>query len=179
MRRGAALAGALLLAGCASPVVTRIDSRVPAPLPRMASFALVPVPDEDGPISGQARDMVAAALTQRGWSQAESGTYLLAVAVADRPAVIALQSGDDFGKPVATLAAAADRSNNRGCAKSDHRLMITLTERVSGAVAFAGSASEFHCKAALDDTLPHLVAAAVERLDIGSGNAQLVRKGAR
>jgi len=179
MMRGAVLTAALLLAGCASPVMTRLDTAAPAPLPSRASFALMPEADEAGLLPAQARDMVAAALRQRGWSQAESGSYLLAVTLADRPATIALKAGDDFGKPVGTLAPAADRSNNKGCARRDHRLTITLTERASGAVVYTGAASEFHCKAGLDETLPHLVAAAVERLDTGSGRVQIARDGAR
>ncbi len=179
MSRAAGLALALLLAGCASPVVTRVDASAPARLPRGASFALAPVPEDGNVLTGQARDMVAAALRQRGWSQTAQGNYLLVVTLADRPANITLKAGDDFGKPVATLAPAADPSNNTGCAKRDHRLTITLTERTSGNIAFAGSASEYHCKAGLYDTLPYLVAAAVERLDTGSGRVQFAREGVR
>lgn len=179
MTRAMALVAVLLLAGCASPVVTRVDASAPAPLPRAASFALAPLPEDIGPLPGQARDMVAAGLRQRGWSQVEQGDYLLAVTLAERPATITLAAGDDFGKPAGTLAPAADRSNNKGCARSDHRLTITLTERASGALVYAGSASEFHCKAALNDTLPHLVAAAVDRLDSGGGRVQFAREGVR
>lgn len=179
MMRSTVLAAALLLAGCASPVVTRIDATAPAPIAPRTTFAIAPVPDDLGVLPGQARDMVAAALRQRGWSQAQEGDYLLTVTLADRPASITLKAGDDFGKPVATLAPAADRSNNQGCARRDHRLTITLTDRVSGAIAFAGAASEFHCKAALNDSLPYLVSAAVDRLDAGSGTLQVARKGRR
>lgn len=179
MMRGFGLAAMLLLAGCASPVVTRVDASAPAPLPQRASFAFATVPDDIGALPAQARDMVAVALRQRGWRQAEQGDYLLSVTLADRPATITLRAGDDFGKPADTLASAADRSNNKGCAKRDHRLTITLTDRSSGAVAFAVAASEYHCKAVLYDTLPHLVSAAVDRLDSGSGTLQLARNGAR
>lgn len=179
MRRGFGLAAMLLLAGCASPVMTRVDASAPAPLPQGASFAFAPVPDDIGVLPAQARDMVAAALRQRGWRQAEQGDYLLSVSLADRPSTITLKTGDDFGKPVATLAPAADRSNNKGCARRDHRLTVTITDRSSGAIAFAGAASEYHCKAALYDSLPHLVSAAVDRLDTGSGTQQLARKGTR
>ena len=123
--------------------------------------------------------MVAAALRQRGWREGQGGDYLLAVTLAERPASIALKAGDDFGKAVGTIAPAADRSNNRGCARSDQRLTITLTERASGAVAFAGAAAEFHCGARLTDSLPHLVSAAVDRLDSGSGSVRMARKGRR
>lgn len=179
MKYGSVLAAAILLAGCASPVVTRVNASAPALLPQRASFAFAPAPDDGDALSGQARDMVAAALHQRGWRQAAQGDYLLAVTLADRPATIALKAGDDLGKPVATLAPAADRSNNKGCARRDHRLTITLTDRSNGAIAFSGAASEYHCKAALYDTLPYLVSAAVDRFDAGSGTMQFARKGKR
>lgn len=174
-----ALVAALLLAGCASPVVTRVDANAPAPLPSQASFELAEVPADGDILPGQARDMVAAALRQRGWRQQPGGDYLLSVTLAERPAGIALKAGDDFGKVSATLAPSADRSNNRGCAKSDHRLGLALTDRATGAVVFTSAASEFHCKAQLTDSLPHLVSAAIDRLDAGPGSVQFARKGRR
>lgn len=179
MIRRSALVAALLLAGCAAPVMTRVDASAPASLPPRASFELVDMPADSDILPGQARDMVAAALRQRGWRQQRGGEYLLSVTLAERPARIAIRAGDDFGKAMGTIAPAADRSNNRGCAKSDHRLTIALTERTTGTVAFAGTASEFHCSALLTDSLPHLVAAAVERIDTGSGSVQIARKGRR
>lgn len=179
MMRAASLLAAILLAGCASPVVTRVDASAPVALPPRASFVLVDMGDDGDILPGQARDMVAAALRQRGWRQAQGADYLLSVTLADRPAMVRVNAGDDQGKSVGTLAPAADRSNNRGCAERDHRLTIILTERDSGAIAFAGAASEFHCKGRLTDSLPHLVSAAVERLDVGSGRVQIARKGLR
>ena len=179
MIRASALVAALLLAGCASPVVTRVDATAPRPLPPRASFELVAMSDDGDIFPGQARDMVTAALRQRGWNQQAGGDYLLAVTLAERPASIAVKAGDDLGKVAGTIAPAADRSNNSGCARSDHRLTITLTERVTGDVAFAGDASEFHCRARLTDSLPHLVSAAVDRLDVGPGSVQIARKGTR
>lgn len=180
MRRAALLA-ALALAGCSSPVMTRIDAAAPAPLPPRASFALADMPDSGSLLHGQARDMVAAALRQRGWREtgAESADFLLSVTLADRPATITLRDGDDFGRPGAVRAAAADRSNNRGCARRDHRLRFTLAERVSGNTAFASAASEYHCKGRLTDSLPHLVSAAVDRLEAGSGSVEIARSGVR
>lgn len=172
-------AAAAVLAGCASPVVTRIDAASPVAIAAPASFALAPVPDDIAPVHAQARDMVVAGLRQRGWRNAETADYLLAVALADRPASANLRAGDDTGRAVAVLAPAANRDNNKGCAQRDHRLAITLTERTSGIIAYSGSAAEFHCKAPLPESLPHLVSAALDGMGRPPGARQAEREGRR
>lgn len=179
MIRALAIGCCALLAGCAAPVVTRSDAAAAVPLPARASFALVSAPGEVAPVQHQANDMVAAALAQRGWTQAESGDYLLSVTLSDRPATSRLQAGDDAGKPSAVIAPAADRKTAKGCAKRDHRLAIRLTDRTTGEDLYAGAGAEFHCKAGLDDSLPHLVAAALDGLDGAPGPRMVERKGVR
>lgn len=179
MIRTLPLLAGLALAGCASPVVTRIDASAPAPLPSAASFTPGMLPDNLAPLHQQATDMVTAAFQQRGWRAAEAGDYLLAVTLSDRPAVAKLQAGDDGGAAQALIGPVPDRSNNKGCAARDHRLSIRLTDRVSGAIVYAGSAAEFHCKAALTDSLPHLVAAALDGLDGAPGTRRVQRSGLR
>lgn len=179
IRALAIFAGAAALAGCASPVVTRIDAASPVAIAAPASFALAPVPDDIAPVHVQARDMVVAGLRQRGWRNVDTADYLLAVTLADRPASADLRAGDDVGRAVAVLAPAATRENNKGCAQRDHRLAITLTERTSGIIAYSGSAAEFHCKAALPESLPYLVSAALDGMGRPSGTSQQEREGPR
>lgn len=184
MIRASGLSAALLLlAGCASPVVTRIDAAVPAPLPARSSFAVVTPPGETALAHRQAIDMVSAALTQRGWTMAgsapEAGDHLLFVTLSDRPATAALQAGDDAGKASAVIGPAPDRKTAKGCARRDHRLAVRLINRVTGADVYSGSAAEYHCKAALDESLPHLVAAALDGLDGLSGQRMVERAGVR
>lgn len=179
MIRALAIGCCALLAGCAAPVVTRIDAATPAPLPARSSFTLVSAPGELALAQGQANDMIAAGLTQRGWTQAEAGAYLLSVTLSDRPAASRLQAGDDAGKPGAVIAPAADRKSVKGCAKRDHRLAIRLTERTTGEDLYSGSGAEYHCKAGLNDSLPHLVAAALDGLDGVPGPRMVERKGVR
>mgnify|MGYP005849832211 CR=1 FL=1 len=179
MIRRLAIGCCVLLAGCASPVVTRIDAAAAAPLPARASFTLVSVPGEPTLAQSQANDMIAAGLTQRGWTQTDTGDYLLSVTLSDRPATSQLQAGDDAGKPREVIAPAADRKSAKGCAKRDHRLAVRLTSRVTGDEVYSGSGAEFHCKAALDDSLPHLVAAALNGLDGLPGARMVERKGVR
>jgi hypothetical protein len=177
----AALIAGLALAGCAAPVVTRIDVAVPAPLPPAGTYTLATVPGEIAPVHGQAIALVTAALKQRGWREmaAGAGDYLLSVGLADRPAAAKLQAGDDNGMPNALLAPAADRKTTRGCARRDHRLSVVLTERVTGNDAYAASAAEFHCKARLEETVPYLVSAALEDLDRPKGVREVERAGVR
>jgi hypothetical protein len=176
-------AALLLLAGCASPVVTRIDAAVPAPLPARSSFAVVTPPGDTPLAHRQAIDMVSAALTQRGWTMAgsapEAGDHLLYITLSDRPATAALQAGDDAGKASAVIGPAPDRKTTKGCARRDHRLAIRLTDRVTGADVYSGSAAEYHCKAALDESLPHLVASALDGLDGSPGQQMVERAGVR
>lgn len=179
MIRRLVISSSLALAGCAAPVVTRIDAVVPATIPRSASFVLAPVPDDIAPVHRQATTMITTALQQRGWSEREAGEYLLAVTLADRMASATLKAGDDAGKAQAVIAAAADRTTNRGCARRDHRLTVRLTHRVTGEALYAGSAAEFHCKATLDNSLPYLVSAALDGLDGQPGVRQVKRKGLR
>ena len=179
MMRAALLAAVALLAGCASPVVTRIDSAAPAPLPAAASFTLVEAPGDIAPVHRQANQLVSTALSQRGWTQAETGDYLLWVSLADRPATAELNAGDDAGKPAAMIASAHDRKTEKGCARRDYRLGIRLTHRVTGEDSYAGSGAEFHCKAGLDESLPHLVTAALSGLDGLPGPRRVERKGVR
>lgn len=179
MNRFVPVAVVALLAGCASPVVTRMEAASPVAIAAPASFALAEVPDDIAAEHAQARDMVIAGLRQRGWRDAEAADYLLAVSLADRPAMAVLHAGDDAGRAVKVIAPAASRVNNRGCARRDHRLAITLTERTSGVVAFSGSAAEFHCKAALSDSLPYLVSGALAGLDAKLAVRQVERTGLR
>jgi hypothetical protein len=179
IRAALPMVAAALLAGCASPVVTRTEAIAPALQAAPASFALAQVPDDIAPEHAQARDMIVAGLRQRGWRDEAEPEYLLAVTLADRPASTVLLAGDDAGRSGAVIAPAATRANNQGCARRDHRLAITLTERTSGVVAYSGSASEFHCKAKLSDSLPHLVSAALDGMSGQPGSRQQERDGLR
>lgn len=179
MRLAVAIGCGLLLAGCAAPVVTRTDATVAAPIPARASFTLVAPPGEPAFLHQQATDMIVAGLTQRGWSQTENGDYQLSVTLSDRPAAARLQAGDDSGSPRIVIAPAADRTTSRGCAKRDHRLAMSLTERATGRDLYSGWGAEFHCRAELGDSLPHLVAVTLDGLAGIRGPRVVERLGVR
>lgn len=179
MIRALALGSALLLAGCASPVVTRIDATAPARLPAQASFTLVEPPGDLSPVHSGATNRVAVELIDRGWRRAEDGDYLLSVTLSERPAAARLQAGDDAGKPLAVIGPAPDRKTTKGCATRDHRLSVVLLARATGDVVYSGSGAEYHCKAGLEESMPHLVSAALAGLDGAAGPRMVEREGRR
>lgn len=179
MIRTLLIGGTLALAGCASPVVTRVETTIPTALPASASFALVPTPDAMAPLQAQAVDLVTGSLATRGWRADEAADVLLWVTLSDRSADAQLMAGGDFGKPAGVIGAAANRSNNKGCAKRDHRLTVTLAKRATGDLLYRGAASEYHCKAGLQQTLPELAAAALAGMDGAPGVREVERAGVR
>lgn len=179
MIRALLIGGTLALAGCASPVVTRIETVIPAALPTSASFALVPTPEAIAPLQAQAVDLVAGSLASRGWRTDEAADVLLWVTLSDRSADAQLMAGDDFGKPAGIIGAVANRSNNKGCAKRDHRLTVTLANKTTGDLLYRGAASEYHCKARLEQTLPELATAALAGMDGAPGVREVERAGVR
>lgn len=179
MMRALVLAGALLLTGCAAPVVTRIDTAMPGAQPVSASFVVADFPGDVAPVQRYATGLVAQSLAQRGWSNAESAEFALSVTLSDRPAQSQLLLGDDYGKPAGVIGPAATRNNNRGCARRDHRLTVTLVHRATGELVYSGAASEYHCKAGLEQNVPALVAAALDGMDGATGVRQVEREGLR
>ncbi len=179
MIRALGIGCVLLLAGCASPVVTRIDTAAPAPLPTPSSFSLMPAPGELSPVHYGATNRVSVELIDRGWRQADVGDYLLSVTLSDRPASARLQAGDDSGQPQAVIGPAPDRKKTRGCARRDHRLSVVLIQRQTGEIVYSGSGAEYHCKGTPSASMPHLVSAALEGLDGEPGPRMVERKGVR
>lgn len=177
--RGLVLVGALLLASCAAPVVTRIDTAMPGARPVSASFVVADVPGDVAPVQQDATGLVVQSLAQRGWTISDSADVLLSVTLSDRPAQSQLLLGDDYGKPAGVIGPAPTRSNNRGCARRDQRLTVTLAHRATGDLIYSGAASEYHCKAGLEQNLPALVAAALDGMDNAPGVRQVERAALR
>lgn len=146
----------LVLAGCAGPIETRIESAgISAAAP--TSFAIDP--EITGPAAGvQAK--VTEHLQGLGYRLADNGALKLHVTASDRPAELALQSGSH------QLAVAAGKKR---CAKREYRVGITLTRISDGANIYRSSAAEFHCKLTLDEALPTLVSAAMADLGAPRG----------
>jgi hypothetical protein len=143
----------LSVTACAGPIETRIDS---------AGVALVkPTTFQIGEAaSAEATPTIIGLLQQKGYQQAGTGQLSLQVALSDRPAELALQSG------AATLSPAKGKKR---CAKREYRLGVTLTRISDGAEIYRANAAEFHCKLTLADVLPILAQSALADLGAPRG----------
>jgi hypothetical protein len=160
--RIAFIALTLLLAACAGPIETRVNSA--GVTPAMPTSFIVN-PEITGPAAGvQAK--VAATLVERGYTQSDDGQLKLHVTAADRPAALALQSGDR------ELAKAAGKQK---CAAREYRIGIVLTRIADGTDYYRASTAEFHCKLTMDEVLPILVRAALADLGAPRGSYTLNR----
>jgi len=143
----------LVLGACSGPIETRAGLQG-AGLPQGATIALV---ETDGPLSDGARQAVASELERQGFTVAEAGTVRVLVALAERPASLAVLGSDG-----AVVSSAKHRKLLQGCADRTQRLSL-VAERSDGQVTRAW-AEEYHCKAALEETLQPLAAQAVAHL---------------
>lgn len=151
------------LGGCSYPVDTAIRSTGPGvqgtPLLMWAPEA-ERAGDEapsDQKLADQklaeVRSAVAASLEEKGFRFAEEAPVTLSVGMAQRPGRIAL-----VGEDGAVLSAAQERKGIRPCGKARlTRIGISMIDSGTGQMLYRGSAQETHCRAALDQLLPHLV----------------------
>lgn len=153
------LALSLSLAACVGPIETRVESSGETGV-RPATF------QTGEAASADALPLVTAALSGRGYRSDAAGSLSLQVTVSDRPAELALQSGDTTLSPA--------RGKKR-CAKREYRLGITLTRMSDGAAIYRGHAAEFHCKLKLAEVLPVLVESALADLGAPRG-AYIVKR---
>jgi hypothetical protein len=159
--RSIILGAFFLLAACAGPIETRVDS---AGMETINPATFVVSPDTSSLVAN-AQAKVAMALAERGYSPGQVGELNLQVTLSDRPAMLALQSGSQ------TLSPAAGKKR---CTKREYRLGITLTRIADGAQVYRASAAEFHCKLGAEDVLGNLVEAALA--DLGSPRGAYVIK---
>lgn len=152
----------LLLAACAGPIETRVESMGQTSA-QPASFAINA--DASGP-AASAQSVVAKRLTEKGYRQSEVAELNLQVSVSDRPAVLGLKTGN------ATLAPDAGK---KLCAKRDYRVGVVLTRIADGVTVYNSHASEFHCKQTLDQVLPSLINAAMADLGAPRGSYSVKR----
>jgi hypothetical protein len=153
------IVSSLLLAACAGPIETRIDSSGLSLVPS-ATFQI------DEAASAAAKPLVAAALAQKGFVQAAVGEYSLQVTSSDRPAELSLKNGTETLSPSA---------GKKRCADREYRLGLTLTRIADGAVVYRAHAAEFHCKLKLAEVLPALVSSALADLGAPRG-AYIVKR---
>lgn len=151
----------LLLAGCASPIETRVTS---SGVTTAQTARLSIDKDKSGP-AAEAQGLIVKALADKGFQIKEPADYNLQVSVSDWPSQLALHAGD------AVLGVAPKRKQ---CAAREYRLGVTITRIADAMVAYKGHAAEYHCKQTLQQALPFLVAAALN--DIGAPRGSYVVK---
>lgn len=138
---------------CAGPIETRIDSAGMASVKR-ATFQMGEA------ASAEATPTIVGLLQQKGYQQAATGLLSLQVALSDRPAELALQSGTAILSPA---------KGKKRCAKREYRLGVTLTRLSDGAEIYRAHAAEFHCKLTLAEVLPILAQSALADLGAPRG----------
>jgi hypothetical protein len=151
-----------ILAGCAGPIETRIDSAGLTPV-EPTTYAIDAAAPE---LANEARNLAVAALAGKGFREASPAELSLQLTVADRPAQLSLQNG------TATLSSAAGR---RKCADREYRVGIILTRISDGTVVHHAHAAEYHCKNPMAEVLPLLVDAALRDLGAPRGSYTVKR----
>ena len=152
----------LLLAGCAGPIETRVDSSG-ANAVQPAKILLQS--DVSGP-GAEAQMLVSKALTSAGFQIGEPSDFSLHVSVSDRPADLSLSAGKNV------LAATPQRKT---CAAREYRLGVTMMRITDGTLVYRAHAAEFHCKQTLQQALPFLVDAALKDLGAPRGGYTVKR----
>jgi hypothetical protein len=156
---------ALALSGCTRSIETRINSAGQSNIEK-SGFILAPLDKSASAELISARDLVSAQLAQRGFNPSETGPYYLEVGVSSRPASIAVQ---EAGK---TIADASPKRPSRKCLLKEYRVAVALTRIADGETMYRASSGEFHCKAALANTLEPLVGHAL--VDFGQPRGSYV-----
>ncbi|WOE76098.1 hypothetical protein [Alterisphingorhabdus coralli] len=162
----------LAVSACSGPIATRITGQSAQQLPDQGRFALAVSPDVQLPLLDQAHQVAITNLAARGWQRSNNADYHLIVTLSERPANIGLALERDAQSEI--IARPKNKRLLQSCDDVEHRVTVTMLDRVHGKNVYRGSAAEFHCKAALADNLSLLVNAALE--DFGRPGSERVVK---
>ncbi|WP_164117719.1 hypothetical protein [Sphingorhabdus sp. Alg239-R122] len=157
-----AMAFMLILPGCAPIVETYIRSGGVAPLAETGQYIFASPPGNVSPLHIKAKNLVADSLHLKNWTESTHAQYVVSVGVSSLPSDLEVyeNSGEGTGKTII-----ARRPEEKGvlgnCSAIHHRLDVKIFRISDGRNMFSGTASEYHCKASIDDTLPFLTNAAL------------------
>lgn len=151
-----------LLTGCGGPVETRSETHSIAALPAQKIYALPEKPAQSNGAYKGAQELVVDGLAERGFSVSDTAPLLLQIALAERPADMSMMLGENESQRA--IATAKLQKPLQSCNDREHRLTLTILDVASGAIAYRGTAAEYHCKGVIADSLPHLVEAALADL---------------
>ncbi len=160
------------LSGCSGPVETRILSSGQG---INASISIADTAPAAAPLHAKAQELAIAGLQKRVGLLPGASSHQLVVTLSERPAAIALRAGTQQAARV--IAAAKRRKPLQNCEDREFRLSIVMTRIADGIESYRGEASEYHCKASIEESLPHLVDAALSDLRAPQGSHLLTRKG--
>lgn len=154
-RSGMMVLAALALAACAGPVETRTGADAASFPPKMpVEVVLAGVPDA---LSAATRAAIGAALADHGFTPAPEGAARLTVALAERPAAMAVIAAD--GRDISP---AKRQRLLQDCADRTQRLLLVL--EMPGAAPVRAWAEEAHCHGTLAQSVAPLATQAVAAL---------------
>ncbi|WP_339823234.1 hypothetical protein [uncultured Parasphingorhabdus sp.] len=156
-------AGAMMVSGCAGPIETRVQTHQVIATSAQKQFIVTAKDTVENEDLALARDLVAKSLGERGYQSSPDASILVNVALADRPADIAIDAGDK--DTVQSIASAKDQKRFQSCKDQEHRLTIVLFDQTRGTKLYTGNAAEYHCNGTIKQSLPFLVKSALSGLD--------------
>lgn len=157
---------AALTTSCGGPIETRIQTQAASTLPAQKQYSFTAKPEQYSKTYTIARKMVADALAANNFTAANNAPILVHVALAGRPASIAVTTGEN--SEVSTIAEQKKRKPLQSCDDIEHRLTVNMVSATDGSTIYSGTAAEYHCKGSMEQSLPHLIDAALS--DLGSSD---------
>lgn len=157
-----------ITASCSGPIQTRIQTQSGTAFPAQKQYSFSAKPEQNGTAYEAARKMVVDALAAKSFIATEQAPILVHIALASRPASIAITTGED--EEVSTIAEPKERKALQSCEDVEHRLTINMVNASDGSPVYSGTAGEYHCKGSMEQSLPHLIDAALS--DFGNSNQE-------
>ena len=158
---------ALSLAACAPSIETRIHAAGEGPdILQNAAYAFAEAPGTASAAQAQARQIVAEKLATRQWRETADGAYIVTLAISVLPASLEVYETGVSREDVRRIVQRKPKKRTLlgSCAPYLHRLDIKVFRIADGSEVYAGDASEYHCKAGIDETLPYLADAALANM---------------
>ncbi|WP_108812183.1 DUF4136 domain-containing protein [Sphingorhabdus sp. Alg231-15] len=157
-----------LTASCGGPIETRIQTEAAAALPAQKQYSFTAKPEQNSKTYDKARNLVAQALTGKNFVAVESASVIVHIALANRPASIAMTTGEK--ENIVRIADQKEQKFLQSCEDFEHRLTINMINSTNGSTLYSGTAAEYHCNGTFDQSLPHLIDAALS--DLGGASAK-------
>lgn len=158
-----------ILAGCAGPIETRVQTQSSFANLKPQSFQYSTVKAPNPEMTDFVELELGKALNKNGLVKSTQASVLVNYSIADRPGSIAIQLGE--GETARTITSAKEKKPFQSCEDREHRFVITMIDRETGNQLYRGTASEFHCKANPRQSIPYLVKAALSDFNGQSGGA--------